>query len=264
MEDWTSMVKSIHCNNHHNDKNCWYEYVMNKGDKSEFWIYTGNLPLEERPERTDMIISQATTKFINGFMVVKTLNGEYGYVRESDGVLLPYRYDVAFNFNNYGFAMVARDGTAAWIDKNFNILKDDKLVPDKPGSKLDAWFSINSFSESENPLSRVYKLNNMGAFTKYFGIDGKIKTFYKYDGKIRKTYDTNHFYDSSEFNEKGHAIGKEVFIFDKGFYVYKNDFFNLSVNNKSVDNICEEAYKFFDKESKKLELKQNNINKDNK
>ena len=258
MDDWTSTVKSIHCNNHHNDEYSWYEYVMNKGEKSEFWVYTGRLPLNGRPERSDIIISQATSNFINGFLVVKTANGEYGYVRESDSVLLPYRYDVAFNFNDYGYAMVARDGSASWIDKNFNILKEDKLVSDKPGSKLDAWFSISNFSKSETPLSRVYKFNTsgaLGALTKYFGTDGKIKIFYKYDGKIRKTYDTDHFYDSSEFDEKGHAIGPLLFLFDKGFYVYKDDFFNLAVKGEEVDTICAEAYKFFEKEPKKLELK---------
>ena len=69
MEDWTKIVKSIHCDPHHNDKYSWYNYVMNKGNESEFWIYTGNLPLNGRPERSDMIISQATNNFINGFML---------------------------------------------------------------------------------------------------------------------------------------------------------------------------------------------------
>ena len=67
-------------------------------------------------------IIDSNENFVNGFKVVKTANGEYAYIRESDNSLLPFRYDIAFDFNEFGFAIVGKDGSVSWINKDFKYL----------------------------------------------------------------------------------------------------------------------------------------------
>ena len=61
--------------------------------------------------------------FVNGYKVVQTANKEYAYVREEDNKLLPYRYDIATDFNEYGYAMVGKDARVSWIDRDFRYFK---------------------------------------------------------------------------------------------------------------------------------------------
>ena len=72
-----------------------------------------------------------TDEFINGFKIVKLLNKQYAYVRESDNVLLPYRFDIASQFNEEGIAIVAKDGIVTRIDKEFNIVDENKIMVKK-------------------------------------------------------------------------------------------------------------------------------------
>ena len=60
--------------------------------------------------QNNLEIIDNSNDFVNGFKVVQTSNGEYAYVRQSDFQLLPFRYDVASDFNEYGFAMVGKKG----------------------------------------------------------------------------------------------------------------------------------------------------------
>ena len=93
-------------------------------DRTRNICYTIN---QNTPNETNIHIKSEkiiddSNEFVNGFKVVQTENGEYAYVRESDNVLLPFRYDVAFDFNQYGFAIVGKDGSVSWIDTTFKYL----------------------------------------------------------------------------------------------------------------------------------------------
>lgn len=96
------------------------DYTINDKENHSMKIRV-SLPYNTRPKISDEIVS-ADSEFINGFKVVQTANGEFAYIRESDGLLLPYRYDIATRFNQYGFAMVAKDGDATWINTSFQYL----------------------------------------------------------------------------------------------------------------------------------------------
>lgn len=61
------------------------------------------------------------TRYVNRFKVVRFKDGLYGYVRQSDKKVLPYRFYLASNFNEYGYAMVALKNGVTFIDTGFNV-----------------------------------------------------------------------------------------------------------------------------------------------
>lgn len=94
-----------------------------------------------RDNPTDEIIEER--EFINGFKVVRFKNGEFGYIRESDNKLMPYRFDVATDFNSYGLALVGKNCKVNYIDENFQVFEYDIKYPQKTGHYLlDYWITM--------------------------------------------------------------------------------------------------------------------------
>ena len=76
-------------------------------------------------------------------------------IRGIDNYLLSYRYDIAFNFNDYGLAIVYKDGQLSWINSDFCYI-------DLMGQivKIEYEFfadenNISAFSKGDIPLSRL-------------------------------------------------------------------------------------------------------------
>lgn len=225
-------------------------YEINEKEENSANIRV-QLPKYSRPKKSDEIVD-SNENFVNGFKVVKTANGEYGYVRESDNSLLPFRYDVAFDFNEFGFAIVGKDGSVSWIDKDFKYLNlQGEMVEeelDKNWAKFDGWQGISAFSKADIPLSRVYDGRNRYGQISYFGTDGKFKEFYRYNGEIDSYDSRTTFGNGSTFDEKGHAMAGGNMLFAKGYYVSFADLIKLSMENGFIDSISDDVEKCFDKE----------------
>ena len=73
------------------------------------------------PEQSNCII-RSNMNFVNGFKLVEFNDNRYGYIREEDHLLMPYRYDIASDFNEFGLAIVGKNGSVSWINKNFEYL----------------------------------------------------------------------------------------------------------------------------------------------
>lgn len=200
------------------------------------YISSVHMPLNKRPEKSSEIVEESEN-FVNGFKVVKISNGEYAYVRESDNLLLPYRYDVVSNFNDYGFAVVGRDGYVSWIDKNFNYFSRNgemiiDITDDYYYHGLVGWDKLSNFSSGNIPLSRLYYIASS-----YFGIDKKRKEFRVFDENMREIGKEKSFVDDQPiFNEKGYAVGKNIVLFDNGVCISKDNFINFAIENCSIDD----------------------------
>ena len=234
------------------DKGCRHIcYEINRNEKNSTFIRV-QLPNYERPKKSDEIVD-SNDNFVNGFKVVKTANGEYAYVRESDNTLLPFRYDIAFDFNEFGFAIVGKDGTVSWINKEFKHLNlNGEMVEEQYDSwtEFDGWQSISAFSKGDIPLSRVYDGRNIFGRISYFGTDGKLKGFYGYNGEIYNYSTRTAFYSGETFDENGHAIADgDKLLFAKGYYVSYKDLIKLSMEKGFIDSISSDAEKCFDKET---------------
>lgn len=205
-------------------------------------IVSINLPLGVRPIKTDEIIFE-NKSFVNGFKVVKTKNGEYGYIREEDNALLLYRYDVALDFNEYGFAMVGKDGYVTWINKNFEYLDTlGKMTKEQNGIPYKAWKKVDAFSKSEIPLSRmVQRWYDIDAYS-YMDTSGNLKGFIRYSRGI----DLNHysknyiFSTSTSFNEQGYATSGTYILNSKGYFMDVRDLIKKCFDNGAVDAIFDE------------------------
>lgn len=180
------------------------------------------IPKFIRPKRSDEIVN--SSEFVNGFKVVQTSNLEYAYIRESDGMLLPYRYDVASPFNEYGYAMVARDGNATWINKDFQYFsKDFKMVDDKADSyyyrhnEFNAFQEVSQFSSGKYPLSKLYDRREEIAKTIYFNKEGNKQDFYIFEGNFNGGAKFEEL-DNISFDDKDYIVTSHGILFSKGYY----------------------------------------------
>lgn len=226
-------------------------YTINENTPNETNIHVELQSEWYRPKKSEKIIDDSN-EFVNGFKVVQTANGEYAYVRESDNVLLPFRYDIAFDFNQYGFAIVGKDGSVSWIDTTFKYLNlEGEFVEeqlDKSYSIFSGWQGISEFSDGSIPLSRVYDGRNSYGKIAYLGIDGKFKKFYKYDGKIHEHWSDTIFNNGTEFNENGYATADGKMLFARGYYCSYADLIKICEEKGFITSISEDAEKHFDKE----------------
>ena len=218
-----------------------YGYVLNEGSKEETYIpamlqtYYGRII---RPRKSFDIIDD-TRDFVNGFKVVQTANKEYAYVREEDNELLPYRYDIATDFNEYGYAMVGKEVKVSWIDRNFRyfdatletFLDEEKNKSDR----FNGFSSISKFSKGEHHLSKLLRKDyDSDSSVIYLGTDGKIKKFYKYDGDVinEQVFKKEFPLDSTTFDDNDYAT------------FYRNNFILLSsgyyLSTMELIRICEE------------------------
>ena len=226
-------------------------YEINEGEETSTDIFVV-LPGGWRPKKTDKIADDSND-FVNGFKVVKMANGEYAYVRESDNSLLPFRYDVAFDFNEFGFAIVGKDGNVTWIDKEFKYLNlkgemiEEEL--DKSWVKFAGWQRVSTFSKGVIPLSRVYDGRGSHSRIAYFGTNGKLKEFYRYNG-VMDTYSVITIFGSATtFDDEGHARADGNMLFARGYYLSYSDLIKLSMEKGFIDSISVDAEKWFDKET---------------
>jgi len=223
-------------------------YLISKNDKiiEEIKI---KLPRTSEPNESNKIINK-NNKFINGYKVVKVASGEYSYIDEANELLVPYRYDIAFDFNEYGYAIVCKDGNVTWINKNFHYLDSNGLfVKDTPNSNWqssDVWQRVTSFSESKNPLSLVSKNRGLCKKTAYLETTGKLKQFYRYDGKLVNTNPHSVFRQGTTFDKDGIAMADDCMLFDKGYYMTYKDLIKICNQKGIIDTVVEEAEKYFE------------------
>ena len=226
-------------------------YVINKGTTKEYTIYVES-PYIERPKKSFDIINESGN-FVNGFKVVQTANKQYAYVKEEDNTLLPYRYDVATDFNEYGYAMVGKDRNISWIDKKFKYLcSNGKMIEeninDKPIS-FKGFDKISNFSKGTTPLSKVCRREYYDLPVSYFGIDGKFKKFYWYnydrvcdlEGTDRECFPL----DSTSFDDKGYATfhQNEYILLSSGYYLSTEDLIRICEEKGFLDTISSEIKK---------------------
>lgn len=229
-------------------------YNINENEKDNTNIHVV-LPEFGRPEISVDIVNESPS-FINGFKVVQTSNGEYAYIRQSDFQLLPFRYDIASNFNEYGFAMVGKNGNVSWIDTSFRYLDSKgKMTEENPSdyyARFKGWQGVSNFSQGTIPLSQVYEGRNCYYTVAYFGTNGELKKFYKYNGQINEDFSKTLFNSGTPFDENDQAKADGDMLFAKGYYLSNKDLINICKQKGFIDSICKDAEKYFDQETGKV------------
>ncbi len=217
-----------------------------------------------RPSASTDIIDK-NSSFVNGFKVVKTSTGEYAYVRESDNILMPYRYDIATDFNEHGFAMVGKNGFVTWIDKDFRYLnRKGEMVKEETDNSFYSWEGVDDFSKGEIPLSRVFvREHGNSTFGKmaYFTTDGTLKKFYKYDGEEIDRSNAITDFDGicsnrTLFDKKNYISCSERLLFAKGYYIEYKDIVKIPGVYDLVSSNVEHLLNEKDGKGFRLEKKQ--------
>ena len=196
-----------------------------------------------RPSKSFTIIDDSRD-FVNGYKVVQTANKEYGYVREEDNALLPFRYDIATDFNEYGYAMVGKNAHVSWIDKKFryfNAEKEEFTEENEIGyNTFYGFLGVSDFSKGEYPLSKIYRFGYDNTVS-YLGTDGKIKNFYNFDGNIIRNDVSNKNFScySENFNDKGYAKANkgELILLSSGYLLSIKDLIRFCEEKGFLDTI---------------------------
>lgn len=203
-------------------------------------------------------IIEENSDFVNGFKLVKLADNRYGYIRENDGKLLPFRYDVASNFNEYGLAMVAKRGHTTWINKDFAYLSafinDYGKMMEEVNDEFMGFDGIFNFSSGKIPLSRVinikgyhrdnieYRLPDIDdqCCVSYLGINGELKKFYKYDCEesLDEVGETR-FENGNNFNENDYSIDNNKVLFARGYYCTSSDFLKVCDQSGMLSKISQ-------------------------
>lgn len=258
------VVNSLKVNEFYNNNYMWH-YDINYGEDTHTFINTKFSDNEKCIKRSNQIVD-CNENFVNGFKIVQFANGEYGYIRESDHTILPYRYDIALDFNEHGLAMVGRNGVLVWINKNFEYtshlhgMVKESVYKGSLGislGKLDGYRELEAFSKGSIPLSLAVRYNYYAEgfeFTTYIGLDGKVKHFYRYGSKSEddsKNIKTR-FYSGSSFDDNGCATvvdekhGESFLLFAKGFYMGLNELVELAKEKGLIETIVKETDEYFD------------------
>ena len=210
-------------------------YTINESQENKTY-YTTTVPNYRRPKISNVVIKE-NNNFVNGFKVVVTENGEYAYIRQEDNCLLPFRYDIAFDFNEYGFAIVGKDGSVAWINTDFQYLNRDGKWTTESEYYFNGWQGIRNFSKGAIPLSQLYDGRSPYATISYVGTDGEIKQFYRYDGILDIEYPEEIFRNATTFDEQGRAFADGNILFAKGYYISYEDLVKLMIDKGFMDLI---------------------------
>lgn len=229
-----------------------YKIDFNNGIIRDIFV---NKPKYNKPKKLS-IISLDNCEFINGYKVVKLVNGYYTYVREIDNMIMPYEFDIAFNFNEYGLAMVGKDASVSWINKDFKYVNSEgelKSCNDNE-KEFDGWQGIFNFSNSDIPISRVYCGKEEYGKTVYLDSEGKIKKFYHYNGDIDKNIFTRDFYTGTDFTEKGYAKADNYILCENGSCISKDDIIKLGFEKCFIDFLFDEASYYLNELDKEKKL----------
>lgn len=264
--DLPKRIKSIERDGKVEDKNGYRQisYILNRGTEEELFVETCFKDAKEYQESNQEIIS-AREEVINGLRLVKLKTGEYAYTTEK-GELLPYRYAIASDFNEYGFAMVGKkDGNVTWINKKFQYLATNgKIVGFTDNSNtLPSYIStkkVSTFSKGEIPLGSITfeSTTQILEGTSYIDAKGNIKEFAQYSGK-NSTY--NHkftlFKEDLEFNPKGYVYQEKekAILLATGYYITTASIIDIVMENIMIDNLFKEI-----KETPKQKSKNSKIN----
>jgi hypothetical protein len=231
-------------------------YTLYDDKKEEKCVYV-RLPYDNfygavRPERSNKIVEDSL-EFFNGYKVVGTANGEYAYVRQEDGKLLPARFDIAGDFNEYGLAMVGRNGKVSWINKKMEYLSTEgKFVAidlKNNHEKFNGWSTVTQFSKSNASLSRLY--NGEDGDTSYLTTDGKIKEFFQlYGNEKLSEYSRTSFSSGKDFNEQGYAFTADnVVLLATGYCLSLKDMLEIAEQNGWLKELMDTTAKLKQKKA---------------
>lgn len=246
-------IKSIKCKNkvkvNQSMEVACYEIDCENGTKRNIFV---NIPKYHKPYKTDRIVD-SNNEFVNGFKVVKLANDCYSYVREEDNMLMPCFYDIAFDFNHYGLAIVGKAGSVSWINKDFDYL-DSKgnTVSEKEDSWKDfnGWDALFNYSEGDIPLSRLFCGKEDYGRVVYVDKDINVKRFYQYDGEINKNVFRSEFFKGTDFNNNGYAIADNYILYKNGFCIAKEDIIKLCLEEGFIDLLFDDAIEKFENDKK--------------
>ena len=231
-----------------------FEYMEKDGDRGFFFT--------DIPNRNDNDkVRWRCDSFKSGYMLVRMLSGAFAYIREGDGVLLPYRFAFASEFNESGYAMVGTCKGVSWINTKFEfVATNGKKYNCDPGynnpfgrTNIRAFNGITSLEGEKRKISVLFTGRDSSIM--YFDSINGIMNFVRFDGKehkeqkIKKIIITIDDIRSSKldleqfvFNDQGYVVLGDKAIFANGHFCTTEDLAKLSF--KVIDEFNSKDKKF--------------------
>lgn len=223
---------------------------------------------QKTKEEDSKKITEMPKDFINGFKVIRFGNGEYGYMRE-DGTIVPHRFDIAGNFNEYGFAMVAKDGRVTWINREFRFLFLSTRLDEDTGLYVHemtaremvtsrSYNSIEDFMGEESPISSIQYYHDGHSTYFFLNTSGEIQKFFPYkDTKEPECSPRDYctmFSKKPTFDKHGVALVDNIVLFANGRYISVSFLIDILKNLGLLDQI-DELVNNYPLENKPIDIK---------
>lgn len=175
----------------------------------------------------DVTYDKSKLNFVNGFARVLLSNGKFGYVDEDDN-LMPYSFDIAFDFNELGFAMVGtvRVGYISEYDFYKNMSELEFRLSYLSFNKIEEYKKVKDISIAKN-IGETYIGQN---YISFLGEDGKFIHFSQMlnygnnDDETKVYLNINDLCDYN-WNEDGIIYDAEngIIFFIEGYYCTAKD-----------------------------------------
>ena len=208
----------------------------------------------------------SSDSFHFGYRLVRFVDGTFGYVKKGNGEeICPFKFDIASEFNEYGLAMIGKNGCVNWIDHNFeylsmsgnkisckNVLRENIL-------RGGEWEFLSDFPNGSDPLSTMFtsRFHKEGRVV-YLKSDGSIQVFRRFDGNIlgeqQCVFGPVNFARRElsfrdigfiRFGPEGYKVLQDRILFAKGYYSTLED--ALQIASKSGVNVLNDTQAFIKK-----------------
>lgn len=216
-----------------------YTYIDMEGNKSHI--------VSHFIKNKDFTILDEEIDYINGFRRVLFSDCTYGYREESTGELIPYKFNLATNFNENGIAIVAIDSGVTLLTNDFKILyKNGKYfkmggfsshfsmpIPIKVDSISSQYITYtHCISSGINELEALFldKTGGSIAFRSLTGANSERIVFRKACKRTLLTENECSIFDS------GFIIYGDYIILSSGYYITLSELCKLP---EVVDSIRE-------------------------
>lgn len=241
----------------------WYAYGVNNNDTvTTFYLKddegkTTEINTHDSIRETEECRVVSVGEEVNGFRRVEFSNGKIGF-QDASGKVAPYKFNIASDFNEYGFAIVGTMYGVTWINSEFKKLTARGTWTFMEDQFIEMPTRIQNFVLGMSSVSYMRRSKREAFF---IDIEGKKVQFV--DELHEQYVDFGGTYDSEAgFNELGYKITSKGVYFANGSFMGFEEIIKLPEASELLGKISRNKLEQLETD-KKMALLPNSKRKEN-
>lgn len=216
------------------DNNSILNVFYYKDETGKYVEYRTRDLVREEEEKIEVV---SVGEEVNGFRRVMFSNGKVGF-QDREGNVLQYRFSIASDFNEYGFAMIGTSDGVTWINREFK-----KLTSRGSWTILEDKFALlpTGVSEYVNGLSIISFNRRSKRQTFVLDTNGQKVVFRDSKRDLAVEFESQTDIRSS-LAEDGYQITSKGIFFANGTFMMFEDLVDLSEIREVLGNLGASAF----------------------